>query len=348
MILRQLINRIRQPNHTWRRFANYCLNFIAKSIKSPYVFGLPESVLIEPTNLCSLKCPLCPTGSGKLKRKKGILSLEDFKKIIDEIGDYIYSLALSNYGEPFLNPDIVAMVSYAKHKKITTSIVTNAQSITAATAAAIVDAGLDTLVVSLDGTNQDTYEKYRIGGQLSKVIDSLKLIVEAKNKKNRRLPLLHIQFMVMKHNEDQIEQLKGMAKELKADRLILKKVCNLNGFPLDLKEMEEYMAVNKHYRAYRVEAGLLRWNTDKPDRNFCPSAWVYPAVNWDGSLYPCCFDYDNLDMGNVFEAGFKNVWNNKDFLDFRSKILKDKSSVRACADCPVNFYSEIIADIPLK
>ena len=109
-ILERIRNKINRPNHTWKRFINSTLNFISKSVKCPYVFGLPESIFIEPTNTCNLKCPLCPTGSGKMKRRKGFLSFENFKKIIDEIGDYIYYLTLTNYGEPFLNKNILKII----------------------------------------------------------------------------------------------------------------------------------------------------------------------------------------------------------------------------------------------
>src|SRR4030042_5306919 len=169
-IFERIRNKINRPNHTWKRFINSTLNFISKSVKSPYVFGLPESIFIEPTNTCNLKCPLWPTGSGKMKRKKGFLSYENFKKIIDEIGDYIYYLTLTNYGEPFLNKNILKIISYAKNKKIVISALTNAQLIDKFYAAGIVDERLDNIIISMDGSCQTSYEKYRVGGKLCKVI----------------------------------------------------------------------------------------------------------------------------------------------------------------------------------
>jgi radical SAM protein with 4Fe4S-binding SPASM domain len=348
-ILERIKNKINRPNHTLRRFINAGLNFLSQRIKSPYVFGFPESVFIEPTNICNLKCPLCPTGSGKIKRRKGFLSFENFKKIIDEIGDYIYYLTLTNYGEPFLNNDILKIISYAKSKKIIVSILTNAQLINRFYAAGIVAEKLDTIVISLDGSCQASYEKYRIGGELYKVIEAIKLIREERERKNSELPSIHIQFIVMKHNENEIQEIKDLVKELKADKLVFKKLCDLGGFPSHLKDMENYIPENSDYSAYRIEHDSIKWNTSKQDRNWCAMAWNYPAINWDGSLSPCCFDYESFfNLGNVFESSFKNVWNSKKFISLRRNILRDKSSIPICSKCSVNFYEDIIEEVVFK
>jgi radical SAM protein with 4Fe4S-binding SPASM domain len=348
-ILKRIRNKIKRPNHTWKRFINSTLNFISKSVKSPYVFGLPESIFIEPTNTCNLKCPLCPTGSGKMKRRKGFLSFENFKKIIDEIGDYIYYLTLTNYGEPFLNKDILKIISYAKSKKIIVSILTNAQLIDRLCAAGIVDAKLDNIVISMDGSCQTSYEKYRVGGELYKVIEAIKLIREERVRKNSELPSIHIQFIVMKHNENEIQEIKDLVKDLKADKLVFKKLCNLSGFPGHLKDMESYIPNNPDYNAYKIELNSIKWNTSKQDKNWCDMAWNYPAINWDGSLSPCCFDCESyFNLGNVFESSFKNVWNGKKFISLRRNLLKDKSSIPICSNCPVNFYEDIIEDVVFK
>ena len=348
-ILERIRNKINRPNHTWKRFINSTLNFISKSVKCPYVFGLPESIFIEPTNTCNLKCPLCPTGSGKMKRRKGFLSFENFKKIIDEIGDYIYYLTLTNYGEPFLNKNILKIISYAKNKKIVISALTNAQLIDKFYAAGIVDEKLDNIIISMDGSCQTSYEKYRVGGKLCKVIEAIKLIREEKERKNSELPSIHIQFIVMKHNESEIEEIKNLVKELKVDKLVFKKLCNLSGFPEHLKEMANYIPDNPDYNAYKTELNSIKWNTSKQDKNWCDMAWNYPAINWDGSLLPCCFDCENsFDLGNVLKTSFKHVWNGKKFVSLRKKLLKDKCSIPICSGCPVNFYEDIIEEVVFK
>lgn len=348
-MLKHIINKLKRTNHTRKRFTNACLNFISKHLKIPYVLGFPEQIIIESTNMCNLKCPLCPTGSPDIKRRGGFLALGNFKKVIDEIGEYIYYLGLTSYGEPFLNKDLLKMVSYAKSKGIFVTILTNAQLIDKSCAAGIVDSGLDSILISMDGARQASYEKYKKGGEFRKVIDAIRFIQESKEEKNSKYPVITIQCVAMKQNEGELEEIKGLARALKVDRLVFKKVCDLRRFPHDFKEMEDYIPDNPDYRAYRKEGGLIKWNTDKSDRNFCDMAWNYPTINWDGTLYPCCFDYNSFNLGNVFVSGFRSLWNGKDFVFLRRKILKSKKSIASCADCPVNFYGkEITASISIK
>jgi radical SAM protein with 4Fe4S-binding SPASM domain len=344
-MIKRIINKLKRPNLTSKRFINSCLNLLSRSLKMPHVYGFPEMMAIEPANICNLKCPLCPCGSGKMKREKGMMSLDNFKKIIDETGDYLYDLALSNYGEPFLNPQIMEMAAYAKKKGITTRLQTNALLIDRSWAAAIVESGLDSIIVSLDGIDQESYGSYRLGGHISKVIEAVRYIVEEKNKRHRSAPQVIVQCLMMKQTEPRIEEFRQFAKSLKADQIVLKRIIDMNGFPSDLDHLEKYLPSDPAQRAYKIENGRIQWNSEKQDINFCPMAWNYPVVNWDGALFPCCFDYDFLDMGNVFHAGFKEVWNNKRLAGLRRDIIKRKASLPICGSCPVNVYSDIVKDI---
>jgi len=347
IIFNRIKSKFSRPNHTPARFINACLNFLSKSLKSGYVFGLPEHIVIELTNLCDLKCPLCPIGSGKTDRKNGFLSLENFKKIIDEVGDFIYFVALTNYGEPFLNKDIFEMISYAKRKKLTVTIMTNAQKIDSLYAPLIVGAGPDAIVISMDGASQSSYEKYKIGGSFYKVIEAVELIQREKAKRKSPLPSITLQSVITKHNEHEMDDIISLAARLEADRLIFKKVCDLRGFPVTFSDIETYMPGNPAYRAYKIEGGSVKWNTDREDINFCDMAWNYPAITWDGALYPCCFDYSSLNMGNVFKTDFKKAWNSKRFVAFRSKMRKNKYLMHGCSNCGINFYDTIVKEIPV-
>ena len=347
-MLNRILNKLKRPNHTRKRLWNACLNYISKTFKTPYVLGFPESILIEPTNLCNLKCPLCPTGSGKTKRDKGFLSFKNFRKVIDDVGDYVYHLTLNNCGEPFLNKDIFSMISYAKGKGLTINLATNAQLIDRSCAGKIVDSGLDRIVISLDGATQESYERYKIGGSLQKVIDAIKFIRQARNEKTLATPSIEIQFIIMKHNEDEAEAVKKLAKTLRADRLVFKKLCDLHGIPEDLEGMEGLLPRRPADRAYKTEGGRVKWNSDREDKNFCAMAWNYPAVNWNGSLYPCCFNFESFNLGNVLESGFRTLWNARKFMVLRRNIRRSKSSLAVCSTCPVNFYDQLTWDVPME
>jgi radical SAM protein with 4Fe4S-binding SPASM domain len=342
IFLNKAMNKINRPNHTPKRFMNSSLVFVSRILRSSRVFGFPEHIIIEPTNVCDLRCPLCPTGSGAMKRKRGFLSLENFKKIVDEIAPCAYYLTLAGYGEPFLNKDIIEMIAYAKKRQLIVNVATNAQHIGSVAVDGVINAGLDRLVVSLDGISQPSYEKYRIGGDLSKVISAIKALVDQKRKSGKMLPYIAAQFLITKYNEHEIEGIKDLASQLSTDVLIFKKACDMNSFPKDIRQMAGYLPDNIAYRAYRVNDGVVSWNTDKKDINFCGMAWNYPAIAWDGSLFPCCISYDGLVMGNVLETGFRKAWNGKKFMEFRKKLRENKKSIRECSDCGANFCSDII------
>jgi MoaA/NifB/PqqE/SkfB family radical SAM enzyme len=135
-----------------------------------------------------LHCPLCPAGVGDASRTKAILSFNLFKKIVDEVGDYVYSVNFTNWGEPLLNKHLAKMIMYCKRVKHIPFVRfdTNLNvTLTESEWERLLLSGLDMLSVSIDGVTQETYEKYRRGGNLEKVIDNLKLLID----KKRRLKL---------------------------------------------------------------------------------------------------------------------------------------------------------------
>src|SRR3989338_2689484 len=102
------------PKRAW----NLAMVYASKYMRLKNPWGKPYYLLIEPTNLCNLKCPMCPTGNGTMPRPRGFMTFETFKKIIDEMGDYLITVTLMNYGEPFLNQDVYKMISYANKRNI--------------------------------------------------------------------------------------------------------------------------------------------------------------------------------------------------------------------------------------
>ncbi|MCK4695036.1 MAG: radical SAM protein, partial [Candidatus Cloacimonetes bacterium] len=181
-------------------------------MKKSIYWGFPPVVMIEPTNICNLKCPLCPSGNGTLKRKKGYMEFSTFKKVIDEIKDKSFMVVLWNQGESYLNKDFLKMVKYASDNGLFTLASTNA-NIDLQTEETV-KSGLDSIIISLDGTTQETYNKYRVNGELNKVLENVKNLVKTKKKLKTKSPLIRWQFLVMKHNEHEIPKIKDFAQSL--------------------------------------------------------------------------------------------------------------------------------------
>lgn len=314
-----------------KKLLNLVLINISKKLKLTKVLGYPPTIMVEPTNICNLKCPLCPTGAGLIKRKKGFMTLLNFKKIIDEMGDYIIHLRLWNWGEPLLNQDIFKMISYAKQKKIFVNISTNSHLLNKEISKGLVESGLDELIVSIDGASEETYKKYRKGGDFKKIIDSLKFLIQEKKRLNKKLPYINLQFIIMKHNEHEINKIKKLAKDINIDQLSFKTVGVMDYFSKE--DIRKYLPEKDKYSRYTKERNKLFLK--RKIKNWCDFLWEEFIINWDGEVVPCCFDMNNSYVfGNVFKQSIKKIWNNKEYVNFREKILKNKKEIPLCKQCP--------------
>ena len=328
-MLREDINCIKK-SFTPKRLANifkiYSSLGISNLIKKPIVWGFPPAVMIETTNICNLKCPLCPSGNGTLKRAKGYMEFATFKRIIDEIKDKAFMVILWNQGEPFLNKEFIKMVQYASEAKLFTLVSTNANVLP--NAEQIVESGLDSIIVSFDGTTQETYNKYRVNGDLQLLKNNVKKLVEAKKKLKKKTPLIRQQFLVMKHNEHEIDEMKILAQDLSVDHLEFK-----TAQIYQKEDIFNYLPQNPKYRRYKVSENddfELKYGI----KNRCSRIWTKPVINWDGELAICCFDKDiTHKVGNILTEPFSNIWKNKNFQQMRKQILTDRAKIPICNNC---------------
>ncbi len=319
-IVEKNLNLTKINNLVLSNVSRYISNFTHKSL----VWGYPTAVMIEPTNICNLKCPLCPSGNGTLKRAKGYMSFELFKKVIDEVKDYVTMIILWNQGEPYLNKDMNKMVKYATDQGLFTLVSTNLNA--DIDADEVVKSGIDSMIVSLDGATQETYNKYRVNGQLSKVLDNVKKLVEAKKRLKSKTPIIRWQFLVMKHNEHEIEEIEKMAKEYEVDQLSLKTV------QIYTKEDIAFLPDNPKYRRYNISGNDFEIKFKM--ENKCRRMWQQPVVNWNGQVAICCFDKDiEFPVGNVKDQSLLSIWHGDAFQRMRNAILKNRKAIEICRNC---------------
>ncbi|MBN2000406.1 radical SAM protein, partial [candidate division KSB1 bacterium] len=214
-------------------------------LKKAIVWGYPPIVNVEPTNLCNLKCPLCTTGSGDMQRPRGKMNFEIYRRFVDQVADKTIYMTLYHQGEPYLLKDFNRFVRYAKDKGMYVNTSTNAHFFEKKSAREVVDSGLDSMIISLDGVTQDSYSRYRVGGSLETVLNGIRRLVDAKKQHNSKTPYLFLQFLVMKHNESEIPAVKKLAKELGVDRLLIKTIQVMT-----VEEAHEWLPEEKKYRRY--------------------------------------------------------------------------------------------------
>lgn len=296
-------------------------------------WGRPLSVSIEPTNLCNLHCPECPSGSKILKRERGFIEWDTFKKIIDQLSPDLYYLTFYFQGEPFLHPGFHEMVSYAKSKKIYVSTSTNGHFLTEINAISTVKSGIDRLIISLDGTDQESYSAYRKGGSYEKVVQGISEIVNRKKILKSDKPYIVIQFLVLKTNEHQVRKIKHLGVELGVNKVELK-TAQFYEFEKGNPLMTD---IDRYSRYKRCISGsdntpLFKIKNQLPNR--CFRMWNSSVITWDGWVVPCCYDKDaSYKMGNLNDKSFLEIWTGGKYVEFRKKILQSRHEIDICKNC---------------
>ena len=321
-IKKQSPKRLTNAFQIWKSF------HISKIRGKPIMSGLPLSISIEPTTSCNLRCPECPSGLRSFTRPTGMLQEKVFTSVIDELAPILTNLTFYFQGEPYLNPRFLEMVDYASDKNVFTSTSTNAHYLNDEQARKTVESGLDRLIISIDGVSQETYEQYRVGGQLSKVLEGTKNIVEWKRKLKSRTPHVVFQFLVVKANEQDIPRLYSLAKEMGVDEVKLKTAQIYefeNGSPL--------LPENPKYSRYQQQASG-KYTIKSSMQNQCWKMWSSSVITWDGKVVPCCFDKDAQNvMGDVTKRSFTEIWRSDQYNAFRQSILRSRSEIEICKNC---------------
>lgn len=314
---------LKHPLMFAKRRSNYYLTNFQCRTRAIRVLGYPFYLIVEPGNVCTLCCPLCPTGQRDTARPKGLLRFADFQNIVDEIGDFLVTINFTNWGEPFLNKEILSMVRYCKEKGIPfTRLDSNLNTFDPNDCESLVLSGLDRLSASIDGASQETYEKYRKGGDFHRVIFNLKAIASKRKELGRQKPYLRWQFLVFRHNQHEIARAVKIAKEIGVDRIDFSGGRVNTGTEV-LKPLAENIEVSKGYLVDPGTKFSLYTKDKKPKKlkRVCDWLWKRSVINWDGSVSPCCAVWpQKYDFGNCFQRSFKEIWNNQKFTEARTVV----------------------------
>ncbi len=325
---------------TWRRALNAAhilgTYHISKAQRKTQISGLPISISIEPTTSCNLRCPECPSGLRSFSRPTGMLDPLLYRNVIDQLSHTLTYLTFYFQGEPYLNPKFLEMVNYASSKGIYTATSTNAHYLNDEAAMRTVTSGLDRLIISIDGLTQPTYESYRIGGSLYKVIEGAKNIILWKKRLKSKTPHVVFQFLVVGPNEHQIPEVYELAKKLQMDQVVLKtaQIYNYQNGSLLIPQQERYSRYHKNADgSYSIKNKL---------DDHCWKMWHSCVITWDGKVVPCCFDKDaHFVLGDLNKNSFAEIWKGDQYNQFRQSLLVSRSEIEMCRNCTEG--SEIFA-----
>jgi MoaA/NifB/PqqE/SkfB family radical SAM enzyme len=295
----------------------------------------PTRLRVEASSFCQLRCPSCPTTDRAIDAHvgKGFLKPEDFAALLDANPD-IREIELSNYGEALMNPHMPDILRIAYERGVTTMIANGANLNTASPAAleALVRYRVQSIMCSIDGATQETYEKYRVRGNLAKVLSHIRAINDWKAKLGIEEPLLVWRMILFEHNKHEVELAHAMATQL-GMRFKLKLSWDEDIAPTDvtpevMRWLDTPAVRRSDWEAQTGETYLA---------SMCEQLWDEPQINWDGKVLGCCRNFWGDFGGNVFKQGMDEALNHEK-MRYAKAMLRGEVGVRAdipCSTCDI-------------
>ena len=292
----------------------------------------PLFVSVEPANICQLKCPECPVG----RRNYEITGSRDHEKwmprdvwhrVLAEIRDTAFVVQFYFQGEPLLNKELPTMIREAHEAGLYTIVSTNAQAMTEKLAEELVHAGLDRIIISMDGLTDESYNAYRVGGSLEKTKTALRYLREAKNKSqisNFKFQI-ELQCLRLKTNEHEWRAFEQQYKVLGADRIVFKTAQlydYANGHPLmpsDPRYSRYILGADGLYHRRRLGKGCFR-------------VWSGVVVTTTGDVLPCCYDKAHEhSYGNIMTSPLRELFTGEKANAFRRAAYRQTPLI--CQEC---------------
>ncbi|MBI1872576.1 MAG: radical SAM protein [Acidobacteria bacterium] len=265
--------------------------------------ALPEIVQIEGTNICNAKCVFCPRDD--MDRKQGVMDMALFRKIVDECAALgIRHVRLHNYGEPFIDRQLVEKTRYAKQRGIPeVGMISNGSLITEDAARGVIEAGLDAINISVDAAGREVFESTRIGLKYDKVIGNIERLVRIRAELGRKRPKLILSFVRQGRSDEEqafIEHWRPIADKIH--------VTDLHNW-----------------------AGTLNQTSDV--KFPCYRPWLTFTVLWDGRVSLCCADFDGREiLGDARTSSLKEIWYSDAYRRVRREHL-ESGGPAICRTC---------------
>jgi len=263
----------------------------------------PDIVQIESTNLCNAKCVFCPRD--EMHRRQGVMEMDLYKKIVDEcVALGITHVRVHNYGEPFLDRQLVEKVRYAKERGIAeVGMISNGSLIFEDIAQGMIDAGLDAINISVDASGKEVFESTRLNLDYDVVIRNIETLVRLRKASGRVRPKLILSFVRQDNSSDEREFIAHWSR----------------------------IADKVHITDLHNWAGTLNATSDV---NYpCYRMWQTFTVLWDGRVSLCCADFDGRHiLGDLRLSSIAEVWNGPAYLAAR-KLHLESGGPEICRSC---------------
>lgn len=300
----------------------------------------PTTLILEPATACNLRCPFCPTGGGYLGLKREILQPETFERIVANVDlDLLDEVVLYNWGEPFLNKHLFDYIRFFSQRHTWTMISTNfsAADYDHDFLASLVRSGLSKLTVSIDGATQEVYEKYRVRGDLARVLGNLERLDEVKRQLGVDYPMVFYRMLLTKHNQHEVEQAREQA-EARGARFELNRHFWTTPEARAEWQADELQSQDFTPLVFREQDAEQSSVID----TYCRHLWDSIVVNANGDLFPCCLIYKKEHaVGNLVERHIRDLRNDPRLVTLRRFATDSTAPVPAfdnhCETCTNRF-----------
>lgn len=290
----------------------------------------PSHMQIELTNYCNLKCRVCPTGLGKLNRPPKAMDVALFERLMNEVGPYLMTASLWAWGEPLLHPQLSDILRIAQKQGMATLISTNGQNLSDENVLkALVNYPPTYLIVALDGITDETNSLFRVGAKIDKALTGVHRLVRMRAQKGSKLPIVHLRYIVMKHNEHELPYLPKFAAENEFDIMTIRTLSIIDA---PEETHHNLLPSSERYQAYGYENNKRVSRTDF----VCEMAFTFPTVFADGTVVACDQDcraqqpYGSLAGG----SSFADIWWSRHASEVRKTIRDNPSKFSFCKNCP--------------
>lgn len=303
---------------------------------------LPPCLFIEVTNRCNLTCPTCQLGNELAYKgyNQADLTFEQVKSIIDQIPSLIY-VTLQGVGEPLMNKDIMKMIRYCTDKGISTYINTNGTFLNEKRAHELLDAGLTDLSISVNSFDEKVFADTRSGASIKKVAENAQKFLDIRKSRNVKRPVVSFRAILMKETEPHMEELVLKSAAMGIDvlyiQLFVDYIADKRLWQSSLPEDAVAKLSEKlEWLKKQVKMSIVTESFGESSNNLgqCKLPWFSPNVTAEGFVTPCCTisNPSIINMGNIFESSFEEIWNSEKFVNFRGGFYRKQPG--PCVGCP--------------
>lgn len=323
-------------NLTVPKLMNMLIGTTEFALKQEKLKSQPVAVKIDISPLCNLRCTHCihakANGNPALEKQqfnsKQRMTVEQYRRIIEEIKETATVVSLYYLGDPIVHPDMDEMCRIARDAKLNVHISTNfSLPLSDERIRSIVTSGLTHLTVCVDGLSQGKYQMTRVGGRIDLVLSNLRRVCQYRRKLRRRYPQVEVQYIKFQHNVDELEDARRILTEFGVDRVT------------------DFWGGLDNYTDR--DPGNYDVFEPKQNKKLPQCFWTHfsMVIKYNGDVIPCCCHRhgsqytekdDPLVLGNVFETSVREVWNSLPYQQTR-RLVNNPEAIKSESILENNF-----------